>query len=95
MKGRKLKVITSPYWGILIRLIIATFLLELRSGLRLKRKVLGTGGDPHLPKILGRLLCLLSIHDFRVTEATFGFGPGGSVEKVQCKRCGLVTARHG
>jgi hypothetical protein len=48
-----------------------------------------------LPKILGRLLCLLSIHDFRVTEATFGFGPGGSVEKVQCKRCGLVTARHG
>ena len=52
-------------------------------------------GSPHLPKILGRLLCLLGIHDFRVTEATFSFGPGGSVQKVQCKRCGLVTARHG
>ena len=48
MKGRKLKVITSPYWGILIRLIIATFLLELRSGLRLKRKALGTGGESPL-----------------------------------------------
>ena len=95
MKGRKLKVITSPYRGILIRLIILTFLLELRSGLRLKRKAPRTGGSPHMPKILGRLLCLLGIHDFRVTEATFGFGPGGSVQKVQCKRCGLVTAQHG
>jgi len=48
MKGRKLKVITSPYWGILIRLIIVTFLLELRSGLRLKREALGTGGESPL-----------------------------------------------
>ena len=79
----------------MIRLIILTFLLELRSGLRFKQKVPGTGGGLHLPKILGRLLCLLGIHDFRVTEATFGFGSGGSVQKVQCTRCGLVTARHG
>ncbi len=48
-----------------------------------------------MPKILGRLLCLLGIHDFRIAEATLGFGPGGSVQKVQCKRCGLATTRHG
>ncbi len=41
-------MITSPYRGILIRLIIVTFLLELRSGLRLKRKALGTGGESPL-----------------------------------------------
>ena len=41
-------MITSPYRGILIRLIILTFLLELRSGLRLKRKAPGTGGESPL-----------------------------------------------
>ena len=53
MKGRKLKMITSPYWGILIRLIIVTFLLELRSGLRLKRKALGTEGESPLADARG------------------------------------------
>ena len=45
--------------------------------------------------IVGRLLCLLGFHDFRVLEVTFGFGAGGNVEKIQCKRCGLIITRHG
>jgi hypothetical protein len=47
-----------------------------------------------MPKILGRLLCLLGIHDFRVIDATLGFGAGGGVAKVQCGRCGLITTRR-
>jgi len=46
-----------------------------------------------LPPFLGRLLCLIGLHDFRVTDVTFGFGSGGSVEKVECRRCGAVTTR--
>ena len=38
----------QPYRGILIRLIIWTFLLELRSGLRLKRRAPNTGGESPL-----------------------------------------------
>jgi len=53
-------------------------------------------GDKHqqLPPFLGRLLCFIGIHDFRVTDVTFGFGSGGSVEKVECRRCGAVTTRR-
>ena len=39
------------------------------------------------------LLCFLGFHDFRVVEVTMGFGSSGTVEKVECRRCGLVTAR--
>lgn len=46
-----------------------------------------------LPPFLGRLLCLIGIHDFRVIDVTYGFGTGGSVEKVECRRCGAVTTR--
>jgi hypothetical protein len=45
--------------------------------------------------LITRILCLLGGHDFRVIEVTFGFGPSGKVEKVQCQRCGLVTTRSG
>lgn len=44
--------------------------------------------------ILGRLLCLLGMHDFKVVSRTFGFGGGGAVEQVECRRCGHVTARQ-
>jgi hypothetical protein len=47
-----------------------------------------------MKKFLGHLLCLLGIHDFRVIDATLGFGAGGGVEKVECRRCGLVTTRR-
>lgn len=40
-----------------------------------------------------RLLCLLGFHDFVLVSRTFGFGPSGDVEKVECRRCGYVTAR--
>jgi hypothetical protein len=42
---------------------------------------------------LGRFLCLLGFHDFQIIEVLAGFGPGGSVAKVQCKRCQLITTR--
>ena len=31
------------------------------------------------------LLCWLGIHRYRIINSTFGFGPGGTVERVQCK----------
>lgn len=36
----------------------------------------------------GRLLCWLGMHDDQVIEGTFGFGFGGNVERIICKRCG-------
>ncbi len=47
-----------------------------------------------VPKILGRLLCLVGFHDFRVIERRGSFGSGG-VEKVECQRCGLTMMRQG
>ncbi len=44
--------------------------------------------------VVGRLLCWLGIHDFRVVDVTFGFGGGGSVERIECRRCGLVMTRR-
>ncbi len=41
-----------------------------------------------------RLACFLGFHDFRVVEVTMGFGPSGAVEKVECRRCGHLTARR-
>ena len=43
---------------------------------------------------VGRLICWLGFHDFRVIDATFGFGEGGSVERIECRRCGLKRIRH-
>lgn len=43
---------------------------------------------------LGRLLCLVGAHDFRLVETIGGFGPAGQVEKVECRRCGAVTTRR-
>ena len=43
--------------------------------------------------ILGRVLCFFGVHDFHVVDATFAFGPGGGVAKVECRRCGLTTTR--
>ncbi len=46
-----------------------------------------------MPGILGRILCFFGWHDFEVVDATFGFGGGGNVRKVRCRRCGLTTTR--
>lgn len=57
----------------------------------------GSGGDPldRIWAFAGRLLCVVGWHDYVVVSRTFGFGPSGDVEKVECRRCGHVTARHG
>ncbi len=50
--------------------------------------------DKELWKQVGRILCWLGFHDFRVIDVTFGFGEGGSVERVECRRCGVLTTRQ-
>ena len=42
---------------------------------------------------IGRLLCRLGLHNVRVIDVTLGFGVGGGVEKVECRRCGIVMSR--
>ena len=46
-----------------------------------------------LAKIVVRLLCILGFHDFKVIEATLGFGSAGGTSVVQCRRCGQVITR--
>ena len=46
------------------------------------------------PTLLDRLLCLLGFHDFEILEVSASFGAGGSVAKVKCKRCDLITTRR-
>ncbi len=57
--------------------------------------MLSRGGEegPLVPKILGRLLCLLGIHKFRILEVTYGFGPGSNVQRLECRWCGRTTTR--
>jgi hypothetical protein len=52
------------------------------------------GRRPPVPSWLGRLLCLLGFHDFRIVEVSFGFAPGNTVEKVECRCCGFRTTRR-
>ncbi len=47
-----------------------------------------------LPDALQDLLCRLGLHDFRVIEVTCGFGDAADVEKVECRRCGVVMVRE-
>jgi len=44
---------------------------------------------------IGLLLCWLGIHRYRIINSTFGFGPGGTVETVQCKICRIKKIRKG
>ena len=48
-----------------------------------------------LPPPIGRLLCRIGWHDYRIVEVTGGFGGGGSVEKRECRRCQFVSVRRG
>jgi hypothetical protein len=45
-------------------------------------------------KRLGRIACLVGLHDFRVVEVTFGFGGADAIEKLECRRCGRTAARR-
>ena len=44
---------------------------------------------------IGRLLCLLGFHDYRLIEVIGSFGAGGQVRKLECRRCGYTTTRPG
>ena len=48
-----------------------------------------------MTEFLFRLLCWLGLHNYDVVDITFSFGPGGSVETVECRRCGYRTTRQG
>jgi hypothetical protein len=50
-------------------------------------------GENNLTHLLGRLCCSVGIHDDQVIDGTYGFGPGGNVERVICKRCGKMDTR--
>ncbi|MCH8258080.1 MAG: hypothetical protein IIA75_09320 [Proteobacteria bacterium] len=43
------------------------------------------------PDVLKRQLA----DDFQIIDTTFGFGPGGAVTRVECRRCGYTTTRSG
>ncbi|NIM27011.1 MAG: hypothetical protein GTO67_08645 [Gammaproteobacteria bacterium] len=47
-----------------------------------------------LPAPIGRFLCFVGVHDFRVLEVRFGFGEGNRIEKVECRRCGRLSTRR-
>jgi len=44
-------------------------------------------------KIIDQFLCLFGFHDYRLVDKTIAFGPSGSVETLQCRRCGLVVKK--
>lgn len=48
-----------------------------------------------MPTFLGRILCYMGLHDYRVIDATFSFGSGGEVVRLECQRCGDRTTRRG
>ncbi len=48
-----------------------------------------------LPTLFGRFLCWLGFHDFQVIDKTFEFGAGGGIEKIECRRCGVIATRQG
>jgi hypothetical protein len=85
-------VITSPHRRILIRLIILAFLLELRSGLRLKRKAPGTGEesplaeDPRSPP-LSAGYPRFSSHRGNLRFRTWRQRPEGPVQALWPRHC--------
>jgi len=40
------------------------------------------------------LLCWLGVHRYKVVDTTFGFGAGGSAQKIKCKICGIQKIRR-
>ena len=62
------------------------------SGLNSKKQ---SGDTVHiLQNMIGRALCFVGMHDFRIIESTMGFGQTGMVQKVECRRCGYRTTRR-
>ena len=38
---------------------------------------------------LSLLLCWLGIHQYKIIDVTFGFGPSDSIKTLECKICGI------
>ncbi len=47
----------------------------------------------NMESLIGRLLCWLGLHKYRLVEVTESFGSAGAVEKVQCDRCHATATR--
>ena len=52
----------------------------------------GLEGRNMSKRLLGKILCWLGFHDFRLISESFSFG-GGGIETVECQRCGLRKTR--
>ncbi len=46
-------------------------------------------------RFLGRFLCDLGLHNYRLTEKSIGFTAGPEVTYSQCRRCGRTTTTRG
>lgn len=46
-----------------------------------------------IKSIVGHLFCLLGFHDYKIIDATLGFGLAGGTSTLECKRCGQVVTR--
>ena len=42
---------------------------------------------------LQKLLCMFGFHKVEIIDVKYGFGVGGSTEKVKCKQCGKIYIR--
>ena len=40
-------------------------------------------------------MCFLGQHDYPVPDVSFGFGPGETIERIECRRCRAVMVRKG
>ena len=39
------------------------------------------------------LVCWLGIHRYKIIDITFGFGKGGSIQRLKCKICGVEKVK--
>ena len=44
---------------------------------------------------LGLLFCWFGIHRYKIISSSFGFGPGGTVKRVECQICGMKKIKKG
>ena len=82
-------------------------MVKCRARTGRSRTAAGLGGDgqeagakrsdeahvTNLPTPLGKLLCWLGAHEFRVLDKSFEFRTNAGVERVECTRCGLRMTR--
>ena len=40
------------------------------------------------------LLCWLEIRRYKVIDVTFGFGAGGTTQRIKCKICGIQKIKR-